>query len=146
MKKDTILISLSIGLAVFLMRWVRAFTPIENYEIHFLPLFGIYWGMKLHFNRIKKTKPDYNVTLIRAMWLGLRMSFIASIFTGLLCFLFVQYPKHILRMFPPLFLHSVPFISTVAYGVLITIICSAVYVYCKPEKFHIKWHTGHLLY
>ena len=53
MKKNIVLIAVFIGLAVFLMRWFRAFTPIENYQIHFLPLFGIYFGMRLYFKKIK---------------------------------------------------------------------------------------------
>jgi hypothetical protein len=146
MKKNTILLALLIGVAVFLMRWFRAFTPIENYQIHFLPLFGVYLGMRLYFKKIISSNPGYEVTFIRAFWLGIQMSFIASLFTGLLCLLLVPYPTETQRMFSPLYLHSFPFISTAAYGVLVTIICSAVYVYFKPAKVkhntNFKLHTG----
>jgi hypothetical protein len=149
MKRDTVLIALAIGLAIFLMRWVRAFTPIENYQIHFLPLFGIYWGLKLYFRKMKKSNPQYRISFLPALWLGIRMCLIASVFTGLLCFLFVQYPASTIKMFPALFLHSFPFISTAAYGLLITIICSAVFVYFKPIKSKpgtkFKLNTGQLL-
>jgi hypothetical protein len=150
MKKYTILIALSIGLAVFLMRWFRAFTPIENYQVHFLPLFGIYFGMRMHFKKLKMSNPGYRITFMRTFWMGLRMSLIASFITGLLCLFFVQYPADTVRYFSPLHLHAIPFTSTAAYGVLVSILCSAVIVYFKPIKIkhdtNFKLHTGQFLY
>jgi hypothetical protein len=151
MKKDTILIAIAIGLAVFLMRWFRAFTPIENYEVHFLPLFGIYFGMRRHFKTIKIAHPKYPVTFLRSFWFGIEMSLIASFVTGVLCLLFVQYPTETVKFYSPWLLHAIPFTSTAAYGVLVSILCSSVIVYFKPIKIdpnkHIKLHPGHhLLY
>ncbi|HTA26694.1 MAG TPA: hypothetical protein VK809_02820 [Bacteroidia bacterium] len=150
MKRDTIFIALAIGLAVFLMRWFRAFTPIENYQIHFLPLFGIYFGMRMHFKKLKMADDDYPITFIRTFWLGLQMSLLAAVFTGLLCLLFVSYSADTIRMFSPLHLHSFPFTSTAAYGILVSILCSAIIVYFKPIKikhdtnFHL--HSKQFLY
>ncbi len=141
MKKDTILIGLAIGLAVFLIRWFRTFTPIENYELHFLPLFGIYWGLKYHFRQITNSNPEYHPTFLRSCWVGIQMSFFASIFTGVLCLIFVKYSAGTISMFSPLHLHSFPFTSTAAYGLLVSILCSAVYVYFRP----VKWH-GHTFF
>ena len=150
MKKYVVLIAVFIGLAVFLMRWVRAFTPIENYQIHFLPLFGIYFGMRLYFKKMKMANPDYQVTFIPVFSLGLIMSLMASVVTCILCLLFVQYPADTMKFFSPLHLHSLPFMSTASYGVLVSILCSAVIVYFKPIKIkpdtHFKWHTGHFIY
>lgn len=149
MKKDTILIAIAIGLAVFLMRWFRAFTPIENYQIHFLPLFGLYFGMRMHFKKLKTANPDYHVNFLPTFWLGIQMSFIAAIVTGLLCLFFVPYTPDTMKFFSPLHLHSIPFTSTAAYGVLVSILCSSVIVYFKPIKInHDNFlHTGnHLFY
>ena len=150
MKKYTILIALSIGLAVFLMRWFRAFTPIENYQVHFLPLFGIYFGMRLYFKNIKIAYPSYNITFLPVFSLGLLMSLFASVVTCVLCLLFVQYPAGTMKFFSPLHLYSLPFLSTASYGVLVSILCSAVIVYFKPIKIkphtHFKWHTGQFIY
>jgi hypothetical protein len=150
MKKYTILISLFVGLAVFFMRWFRAFTPIENYEIHFLPLFGMYFGMRQHFKKLKMANPGYEVTFIRTFWLGIQMSLIAAVFTGILCLLFVPYSADTMKFFSPLHLHSIPFTSTAAYGILVSILCSAVIVYFKPIKIkhdtNFKLHTGQFLY
>ncbi len=147
MKKDTILIALLIGVAVFLMRWIRAFTFIGDYEVHFLPLFAIFWGIKLYFRKLRTFEPGNLITFGRALWLGMRMSLIASFCTGVLCMSFIDYPADVQRMFPALYLHAIPFISTMAYGVLVSILCSAFYVYFKPIKINhlpnFGLHTGH---
>jgi hypothetical protein len=149
MKKDTILMALVIGLAVFLMRWFRAFTPIENYEIHFLPLFLIYLALRLHFKRIKMTTPAYDITFLRAFWLGIRVTLIASVFTWVLCLLFVQYPAPLVNAVSQLFLLSSPFFNTLMYGSMVSVLCSAGFVYFKPFKIkhdtNFKLHTGHHL-
>lgn len=148
MKKDTILFGLAIGLAVFLMRWFRAFAPIEDYQIHFLPLFGIYWALRHHFK--KATYPNSTTAFIRSVAEGLKISIIASLFTGLLCMLFVNYPQDALRMYPKESLALLPFTSTLSYGVLISIICAAIYVYCRAlfpkHDSHIKINTGQFIY
>ncbi|HTB31755.1 MAG TPA: hypothetical protein VK808_07000 [Bacteroidia bacterium] len=150
MKRYTFFIALFVGLAVFLMRWFRAFTPIENYEVHFLPLFGIYFGMRIHFKKLKMVNPDYPVKFIPTFWLGLQMSLIAAIFTGVLCLLFVPYSADTVKYFSPLHLHTIPFTSTAAYGILVSILCSAVIVYFKPIRIkhdtNFKLHTGHFVY
>ncbi len=144
MKKDTILIAILIGLAVFLMRWFRVFTPIENYQIHFVPLFGLYIGMRMHFKKLKTANPNYQVNFLPTFWLGIEMSFIAAVVTGLLCLFFVPYPAETVKFFSPLHLHSIPFTSTASYGILVSILCSSVIVYFKPIKIHHdNLHTGH---
>jgi hypothetical protein len=150
MRKETILTALIIGLGVFLMRWFRAFTPIEDYKIHFLPLFGIYFGMRWHFKKLKMADPAYQVDFLPAFWYGMQMSLIAAVLTALLCVLFVPYSSLTLKMFSPFYLHSFPFVSTSCYGFLVSILCASVIVYFKPIKIkpgtNYKFHAGQFMY
>jgi len=68
----------------------------------------------------------------------------------LLCLLFVPYSADTVKFFTPLHLHALPFLSTASYGILVSILCSAVIVYFKPIKIkhdnNFKLHMGHFVY
>lgn len=90
MKQNSIIIALVIGFLVFSFNWGEKSSGHSNNAIKiFVIAFGMYYGMKRQFKKIKLENKEVKISYAETFKIGLYICLVASIFSS---FLFYSMP------------------------------------------------------